>query len=189
MRTLYELSRYKVWTGKTTEIEDAAGWDRKRWTPKAPPSLGPNQWAQLRGHVWVVMDEPLNIYDQQREARRLHGIAMERLVAAHGQALVQIESRYPLAEKLGWHRLEKAVEAFRADGTVTAGLAAYCTATGLGHEEAVERIEGAVEAYDVAYGEATGTLTRLRDEADAALEALDLEALEGITWPETEEAA
>lgn len=182
MIKLYRLNRYSVWTGETKQIEKGQGWDKQEWTKSAPPELDEGQYAQLRGTNWFVMDEPLNIHDQKREADRLFEGVIKKLVDDYSQALADIDSKYPLAEKLGWYRFQKAVEEYSADGTVTRGLEAYCAMTGLEIEEAVQLLAGAIDDYDAAYGAATGKLTRLRKQAKTMKENLMLEELAAIEW-------
>lgn len=184
MIKIYRLNRYSVWTGETKQVEKGQGWDKQEWTKSAPPELDEGQYAQLRGTKWFVMDEPLNAHDKQREAKRLFDDAIKRLIDGYNHAISGIDSKYPLAEKLGWYRFQKAVEAYRSDGEVTAGLEAYCAMTGLEAEEAVQLLAGAINDYDVAYGAATGKLTRLRKQAKTMKENLMLEELAAIEWDE-----
>ena len=168
----------------TSPVYAPDGTERKERAPdeplitEAPPEeLHVPEW---NGDQWIEGET-----DEQREAREAQELddartaALRRIHAGHADALADIDQRYPLAEKTGWHRLDKALDKYQSDGTITTGLQRYADELGVSVEDAVERVEGAVQAYDEEYGNATGKLTRLRDEIDAAE---TVEELEAITW-------
>ena len=133
--------------------------------------------------VWKTDDPPskeeLDALGDDVSVKRARTAAYSRIKQGHADALADIDQRYPLAEKTGWHRLDKALDKYQSDGTITTGLQHYADELGVSVEDAVERVEGAVQAYDEEYGKATGKLTRLRDQVDAAE---TVEELEAITW-------
>ena len=114
--------------------------------------------------------------------REVYEAALQRLGDGHAEALEEIDRRYPLSEKLGWHRLDYAIDKYQADGTVTSGLQKYADALDVSVPDAVTRLSDTIEAFDTQYGEATGKLTKLRDEADALRDAGDVAALEALQW-------
>ncbi len=68
MSTIYELDSNSIWTGRTRELDKGEGRPRN-WTATTPPDVPDGKMAQLRGHVWVVIDAvPLS--DVQRAANK-----------------------------------------------------------------------------------------------------------------------
>ena len=116
---------------------------------------------------------------QERDLDLARTHAHNRIKQAHAEALESIESRYSMVEKIGWHRLDKALDKYQSEGTVTNGLQMYADSLGVSVEDAVARLGNAIQAFDGMYSEATGKLTRLRDAVDAAE---SVEELEAITW-------
>lgn len=64
MTTLYQVDHYGYFTGVTTEINAAAGFQRGAggWFEIQPPSLGDGEYAVVNGEGWrVTTQEPLPI--------------------------------------------------------------------------------------------------------------------------------
>lgn len=102
--------------------------------------------------------------------------AMTRVKQGHANAMSAITDRFPLTEREGWPILVKQAEA----GTGGA-LTAYATALGVTESDASTRVLTASATTEQLYGQATGTLTALRDQVDAAT---DVATLQAIDWPE-----
>lgn len=114
---------------------------------------------------------------QEREARELDEArqsAYQRIKAAHAEALKDASERYSDTEREGWSEL--VTDAKSGEGSVIEG---YAAKLGISTADAVDRILTARERYRQAYGQATGKLTKLRDQVDAAE---TVEALEAIQW-------
>ena len=101
--------------------------------------------------------------------------AIRRIHAGHAEALSELRDRFPQTEREGWHELV-------GDAKDGAGecIEDYAAELGVSVEDAVSRVLSARQGYRKGYGAATGKLTRLRDQVDAAETVEDLEA---ITWP------
>ena len=52
---VYRTDENGIWTGDSREIGPKDGWHRNE-IRHAPPALSEGQFAQWRGHVWVVLD-------------------------------------------------------------------------------------------------------------------------------------
>lgn len=102
--------------------------------------------------------------------------AMTRIQSAHAAAMIAITDRFPQTEREGWPILVKQAEA----GTGGA-LSSYASALGVTEGEAATRVLMAAATTEQLYGAATGTLTALRDQVDAAT---DVATLQAINWPE-----
>lgn len=152
---------------------------KKHWRDIPVTSERPSPY-----HVPVVEDgEHMGWEVAEGGVERAYESTLARIKQAHSNKLADVRDRYSLEEKLGWHRLEKAVDKYHENGTVIKCLKRYADKLGVSHEEAVDRIETAIDNFDEAYGDATGELTRLRDEADALYEAGDIEGLEAMEQP------
>ena len=103
--------------------------------------------------------------------------AYRRIHQGHANALAELRDRFPQTEREGWHELI-------ADAKDGAGecIKDYAAELGVSVEDAVSRVLTARQGYRKGYGKATGTLTRLRDQVDAADTVADLDA---IDWPDT----
>ena len=101
--------------------------------------------------------------------------AYRRIHQGHADALTELRDRFPQTEREGWHELV-------GDAKDGAGecIEDYAAELGISVEDAVSRVLSARQGYRKGYGQATGKLTRLRDQIDAAETVADLEA---ITWP------
>ena len=111
--------------------------------------------------------------DRQLENARRS--AYSRIHAGHAEALAELRDRFPQTEREGWHELI-------ADAKDGGGecIEDYAAELGVSVEDAVSRVLTARQGYRKGYGSATGKLTKLRDQVDAAETVEDLEA---ITWP------
>ena len=53
---VYRTDDNSIWTGESREVAPKQGRHRRE-IPHEPPALAEGQYAQWRGHVWVVLDE------------------------------------------------------------------------------------------------------------------------------------
>lgn len=104
-------------------------------------------------------------------------MALSRLNAAHASILSEARDRYAPSEREGWGEL--AQDAIAGEGSC---LQAYANETGLSISEAADRVLVAREKYRNVYGEATGMLTLLRDQADAFYDAGNVEGLQALQF-------
>ncbi len=100
--------------------------------------------------------------------------AYSRIKKGHADALADLRDRYPQTEREGWHELV-------ADAKDGGGecIERYADELGISVEDSVSRVLSARQGYRTGYGSATGKLTKLRDQVDAAE---TVEGLEAIEW-------
>ena len=100
--------------------------------------------------------------------------ACRRIYQGHAEALSALRDRYPQTEREGWHELV-------ADAKDGGGecIEDYAAELGVSVEDAVSRVLSARQGYRKGYGYATGKLTKLRDQIDAAE---TVEELDSTSW-------
>ena len=127
--------------------------------------------------VWKTDDPPskeeLDALWDDVAVERARTAAYSRIHAGHADALGDLRDRYPQTEREGWHELV-------ADATDGGGecIERYADELGVSVEDAISRVLAAREGYRKGFGKATGKLTRLRDEIDAAETVEELEAID-----------
>ena len=117
------------------------------------------------------------IEQAERDVAAARRSATRRIHQGHADALTELRDRFPQTEREGWHELVDDAK----DGAGEC-IEDYAAELGVSVEDAVSRVLTARQGYRKGYGKATGTLTRLRDQVDAADTVADLDA---IDWPDT----
>jgi len=147
--------------------------DRAHWRDTPVSSERPSPY-----HVPVVEDGEHTGWEVSADGlSRAYDDALERIKQAHADALANTRDRYSAVEREGWHEL--IADAKDGGGDCIEG---YAEDLGISVSEAVNRVFSARDGYRKAYGNATGKLARLRDEADALYEAGDIDGLEAMAW-------
>lgn len=117
-------------------------------------------------------------FDREQVRDAEYESALRRIMAAHAAALAAARDRYSDAEREGWNELV-------ADAQAGGGacIEQYAARIGVSVSDAISRVLQARDSYRRAYGDATGTLTALRDRADALYADGDVDGLRTLGWP------
>ena len=146
--------------------------DRAHWTHIPVTSEQPSPY-----HVPVIGDGEHTGWEYSDDAAKLaRTAAYSRIKQGHADAVADLRDRYPQTEREGWHELV-------ADAKDGGGecIERYAAELDVSVEDAISRVLAAREVYRKGFGEATGKLTRLRDQVDAAE---TVEELESVKWPD-----
>lgn len=174
---IHQIDQHGFYTDQSREQSHFLGVP-KGWTSVELPDIPSGKLARLHGSQWQILDDkPADVLQEELNDARAE--AMARIKSGHASALSTITDRFPQTEREGWSTLIAQAHAGTGDM-----IAAYAQGLGVSLAEGAARIVTASQTTELMYGQATGILTALRDQVDAAYQAGDVAALQAIAWLE-----
>ncbi|WP_322528995.1 hypothetical protein R5R73_04975 [Salinicola sp. LHM] len=189
MTTIYELGDNSIWTGRSRTLEKGEGRPRN-WTTREPPVVPDGQMAQLRGHVWVLI-ESVPESDHIRAMEKAREQALERLNAAYNAAVAPLVKTYPITEIQSWTAQEVEADAYQT--WVDAGRVGDAPATpklnrilagrnGTDGTETLDELVEKVRAKVALYSQALDLMGRRQRGENLIVAAETVEAVQAVTW-------
>ena len=170
-------------SGAINYRNEKTGW-AKSYAPGSDISSAPREVVDAAEDAWTEgavdayrksVSAPEPAFDDLLEAA--YRDAMRRIKGGHASELAAVTDRYPQTERDGWPELVEDAKA-GSGGCIQA----YADSLGINVSDAATRVMASRNDYRAAWGQATGKLTALRDQADSAYEAGDIEALDLLDW-------
>ena len=169
----HRIDENGIWTGESRILAPKAGWHRDE-VRTDPPALAEGQFAQWRGHVWVVLDAyPFPLDQLKAEARAA-------MIAWASDFLSQFTSGTIASEPLSWGTKADAARAYTA-GTASADQAMMieteAAVTGETPLALCGKIIAQADLYTAVIAFATGLRRRVNAEIEAATDAAQLQPI------------